>query len=104
MKKQKEPLKVGDRVKFYHSYSPNPYVCKILELFDDGMLLIKDEACGLQTAHPKQCRRLVKKTPREFWISQGRSKTGTSRFWECCLYEEDPKMDDYIHVREVLKK
>lgn len=66
----RNPIKVGERVAVY--YGSGRVVGEVEKEYPSGALEIKFDHCSSRrSAHPKQCRRLVKKkdSRRRFWIN-----------------------------------
>jgi hypothetical protein len=69
--KNKEPLKVGDRVAVYTRDGRFPGTITTLYpegSYRDTFFVELDDERGETHFHKKQCRRLVKKPKREFWL------------------------------------
>lgn len=67
----KAPLKSGDRVRVYatHSGAVSESNGRVYKVRDDGMLIVLlDHRISEIVAHPKQCRRLVKKPRERVWV------------------------------------
>lgn len=103
---KRRPLAVGDRVRIYgHRFFCDGEVVTVMSGEGVGPEIQVADAAGSCKgwAHPKQCRRLVKKQRREWWIVE--SSSG-------CLWPYDSKSkaediaaktaaNSIIHVREV---
>jgi hypothetical protein len=60
---------VGDRVNYYSGAQLRPESCTVTQLHEDGLLgLARPHWQGNVSAHPKQCRRLVRKERRRRFI------------------------------------
>ncbi len=112
----REPLKVGDRVRVYGHVARNgkPLVGHIHEkpvdvsekFRGDNYVLIYDEEYpdSGYYAHPKQCRRLVKKERRRVWVERGsfRGDTyeiGNGRYQPVVSLKPVPEWVEFIEVR-----
>lgn len=104
-------FKVGDRVAVYYPRCPIRNHAEITEVYPDGSLLVKYDydLTYRFAAHPKQCRRLVKKERRKIWIAQSEltpAYTSIKAVW----IQRDPKDltcaegDQLIEFVEVKKK
>jgi hypothetical protein len=99
----KAPLKVGDRVRVYSHYGPytgtvHSTGAEILSPYGGaatGMINVLSESGEIWTQHPKQCRRLKKRKPREWfiWIDENTGRPAPPRLSEGALTQ--------IKVREV---
>lgn len=77
-------FKVNERVVVYHGGDRN--IGEICQIYDQGTILVDTAEAGRIVAHPKQCRRLVKKIRRKLWIAK--SDFRISRGTITPLYEE----------------
>ncbi len=102
-------FKVGDRVRVYITLIGHPVstVGTVSYITPDGMLTVDfdriSEIVGNRgcIAHPKQCRRLVKKVMREYTIA---FKGGNLWYASTSGPHKSYKLDDgteYVRVREV---
>lgn len=94
-------FKVGDRVAVYSLRDPAKG--SVLSINDLGHLIVLiDGYEGTNTFHPKQCRRLVKKKRREFWVGIFHHSGAI------CAFNQKPNnvfgYDEIIKMREVKEK
>jgi hypothetical protein len=114
----KRQLQVGDRVRVYgHSAMLDGQIATVTNAsspFVKGYIfVVKDDGePGEFELHPKQCRRLVKKKRREWWITRGACGDPMCTCKDCEIEtlhtSEQIKTDgkyvkEIIHVREVKK-
>lgn len=64
----KKPFQVGDRVAVY--WYDGRFKGRVLSVNGD-LLAVQFDSGQQRRSHAKQCRRIVKRKPREWWISQG---------------------------------
>lgn len=98
----KRPFQVGERIRIYYDYSKQ-CTGEILNIWADGCLCIRDDIGHVERmAHPKQCRRLVKKKRRSLWVATGNLiRPGNQVF---LAYSEKAKDNiEYTEFREVVK-
>lgn len=102
-------FKVGDSIRYFdsrHGYKRG----KVHTLSGSGDLLgvFKDDDSTFHWFHYKQCRRLVKKPRREFWIIKfpPEGQLDERVTYRRVNSEEPPYPEslNYIHVREVVEK
>ena len=99
----KKPFQVGDKVRVYGPYS-EAFVGIVEEIFPTGWFRVRSPLSpSAVNAHPKQCRRLVKKRKREWSLLGRRGMSGI--YWVVFDETQDfcPK-DEVVLVREVRKK
>lgn len=78
----KKPFQVGDRIAVYFGFER--YTGTITEIRQDGFLKYVEDGRGdgaLIFAHPKACRRLVKRKRRELWVNILSTGTVAGVFW-----------------------
>lgn len=69
---------IGDRIKVYHGWK-KPMIGKCVGVNEDGLIQFTED--GFYSAHndspfhPKQCRKLNKKKPREIWVHEVKDET-----------------------------
>lgn len=71
MRNMKESFKAGDRIRVYgHNLIPSLDGIVLRDVFHDGFLNVRpdEQKDVVISAHSKQCRRLVKKERKEWWI------------------------------------
>lgn len=93
-------IKVGDRIRIFHDHIIT--TGEILHI--DGCFISYkcDKNNGPFKAHIKQCRKLVKKQPREWWVCNLVSSIGEQT---CVISPHKPEnTDGWICLREVKKK
>ncbi len=99
-------IKVGDKIRIYSN--ADVWTGVVEKIYpNDHLDYISDDDGLLYGSHIKQCRKLVKKTPREWWINtkdyEFDSMFGTET-GVMCRSTEPENTDDWIRVREVKKK
>lgn len=98
-------FKVGDRIVFYWS---ERLIGVVKNVDDKGILTVQYSGSPcFYHVHPKQCRKLVKKKRREFWIEEWPADIDSSNtFRRVMTFEPEDYIGQrpYIHVREVLEK
>ncbi len=113
----KEPFKVGDRVSVYYVGCPDKNWGTINEVVlhsvYQALRLLIDLDSGAKgiSAHPKQCRRLIKKEKRRFLLWKNDIEFLSRRHEDCeaCTaslipYDKDTAADDeWIELVEVKK-
>jgi hypothetical protein len=83
---KKSPFQVGDRVRVYgivvRMFGAGEAIKKVATVTSvDDELLILDDGGDAFYAHPKQCRRLVKKERRRYWLNPNISAHYDGTFW-----------------------
>lgn len=100
-------FKVGDRVRVY-DWRNGTSVGAVDHITRHGELCVSFSDQDIKIfAYPKQCRRLVKKKRREYWIDIRQTENGVEPNY--VLWEAEPVMNiqvrgELIHVREVKEK
>ena len=96
-------FKEGDRVRVYDAGGAGNYISTIEEVRSEKVLVVKTPGNNLTFVFHQQCRKLVKKASREFWI-------------RICPYDDEHEMFtpvrstpvcghcEVIRVREVKEK
>lgn len=98
----KKPFEVGQRVAFYCGGRRDTGVIKkISEL--TGMVTVATDRADF-FVHPKQCRRLVKKERRRFWIDIEGAILSDKYLWRTNVMIKNPGLDSWVEVVEVKKK
>lgn len=95
---------VGDRIAVYYSHGRT--TGKVTSVSKNQLTLLPDKSYYAILAHPKQCRRLVKKLPREFWVNQYPSEFGpthTSKQSADSAFRSETRIKCW-HLKEVKKK
>lgn len=108
----KEPFKVGDRVRVYGSvvvqtYSGDsqeikPLVCNLAtvqEVWSRELMLHQENSAFRIFAHPKQCRRLVKKKRRRLWLGGTGAEDSVPRLVACSLVPRDGFVE-FVEVKK----
>lgn len=106
----KKPFVIGERVRCFgvtekdsiHRYMDG----KILDTSsNNGFLLVNISWFGSIKVHEKQCRRLVPKKRREFWIVSNQTLDVRSEPNLVYIRFTPPKdPENWVHVREIGKK
>lgn len=99
-------FKVGDKIVFYWTERKMGFIQSIQP---SGMMVVScTDSPMFYHVHPKQCRRLVKKPRREFWIIKfpPEGQLDERVTYRRVNSEEPPYPEslNYIHVREVVEK
>lgn len=101
-----EKLKVGDRVAVYDNAVRMVGEITFIRSEDGRVAIDQNFGTGVcRMYHQKQCRRLVKKPRREFWLSiHDCSEPRVHRYHEPKLICGSGCKIEWIHVREVRRK
>ena len=99
-------FKVGDRVCVYQSDENSAFSCRgtVKEVNPRSLTVNPDHSTKVYRYHYKQCRKLVKKHCREFWIDLYSSGGVTVHKSKDTLESIGTSAAERIHVREVKKK